>query len=102
MPKIAMSDADKRVLWHHMRTPAYCFAALLVLLGVNVLTGALLPYTQVAWKIEAGATALMVLTVLLFSMEVLREPPLLRVFASIGFFWVGILFALTLVDYLTR
>ncbi len=44
----------------------------------------------------------MVVTILLFSMEVRHEPPLVKLFAGIGFFWVGILFTMTLVDYLSR
>ncbi len=35
-------------------------------------------------------------------MEVRHEPPLVKLFAGIGFFWVGILFTMTLVDYLSR
>ena len=46
--------------------------------------------------------ALLVLTVLLVSMEVLQEPPLMRLFAALGFFWVAIMFSMTLVDYLSR
>ena len=44
----------------------------------------------------------MVATVLLFSMEVRKEPPLTRVFSLLGFCWVAVLFGMTLIDYLTR
>ena len=44
----------------------------------------------------------MVLVVLIFSMELIHEPPLMRLFSAISFFWVAILFSMTLLDYLTR
>jgi cytochrome c oxidase subunit 4 len=44
----------------------------------------------------------MVLTVLLVSMEMIEEPPLVRVFSALGFFWVMIMFGMTLTDYLYR
>ncbi len=72
MPRsLKISDADKRALWHHMRTPTYSFVALLALLGLIVLLGAFLP-VRWSWVVEAGAVTAMVLTVLLFSMEVLE------------------------------
>ncbi len=96
-----MTDAERRLLWRQMRTPVLSFVALLVLLGINVALGALLPFRQ-AWVLECAVTVCMVLVVLLFSMEVLTEPPLLRVFSFLGFFWVAIMFAMTSVDYLSR
>ena len=98
---VTLSDEDKRVLWHHMRTPTYAFVALLIMLGVIVLFGAFLPFRW-SWVIEAAVAAAMVLTVLLYSMEVLKEPPLVRVFSAMGFCWVAVLFGITLIDYLTR
>ncbi len=98
---VTLSDEDKRVLWHHMRTPTYAFIALLMMLGVIVLLGAFLPFRW-SWVVEGIIATSMVLTVLLFSMEVLKEPPLTRVFAAVGFCWVAVLFGVTLVDYLTR
>ena len=44
----------------------------------------------------------MVLTVLLFTMEVRDEASLLRFFSGIGFVWVATLFMMTMLDYLTR
>jgi len=96
-----MTDAERRLLWRQMRTPVLSFVALLVLLGINVALGALLPFRQ-AWVLECAVTVCMVLVVLLFSMEVLKEPPLLRVFSFLGFFWVAIMFAMTSLDYLSR
>lgn len=40
--------------------------------------------------------------IILFFMHVRRSSPLTRLFAVAGFFWLGILFVLTLGDYLTR
>jgi cytochrome c oxidase subunit IV len=42
------------------------------------------------------------LLVILFFMHVLYSRPLTWVFVGIGFFWLAILFALTLADYVTR
>ncbi len=96
-----MSHDDWQVLWQHMRPAVRSFVLLLVLLGVNVTLGATLPFSW-AYVVEGVVVACMVLTVLLVSMEVLREPPLMRLFAALGFFWVAIMFTMTLVDYLSR
>ena len=90
-----------RILWRHMREPVLTAGALLVMLGINVALGATLPFPNV-WIVELIVASAMVVTILLFSMEVRHEPPLVKLFAGIGFFWVGILFAMTLVDYLSR
>ncbi|MEH3145124.1 MAG: oxidase [Methylobacterium frigidaeris] len=96
-----LGQDDRRLLWQRMRAPVLASAALLGLLGVNVLLGATRPFAGV-WLVEIAVATAMVLVVLLVSMEVRHEPPLVRLFAGIGFFWVAILFAMTLVDYLTR
>ena len=44
----------------------------------------------------------MVALILLVSMEVIHEPPLIRLFSGLGFFWVAILVGMTLTDYLAR
>lgn len=85
----------------HMRMPAASFVTLLVLLCGTVGLGAWQPF-RLAYVAEVAITMCMVLVVLLVSMEVLREPPLVRVFAGLGFFWVMILFGMTTVDYLSR
>ncbi|GJD60405.1 oxidase [Methylobacterium frigidaeris] len=92
---------ERRILWQHMREPVLTAFALLVMLGINVALGATLPFPHV-WVVELLVAAVMVATILLFSMEVRHEPPLVKLFAGIGFFWVGILFTMTLVDYLSR
>jgi len=84
-----------------MRLPTISFAALLGLLAINVTLGATTPFRW-AWMIEAGVTLCMVLVVLLVSMEVWRDTPLIRVFSMLGFFWVLIMFSMTLTDYLGR
>jgi cytochrome c oxidase subunit 4 len=96
-----MTQQERRQFLRHMRTPLLAFAALLALLGINVLLGALLPFRQ-AWIVEGIVMLCMVLVVLLFSMEVIHEPPLMRVFAILGFFWLAIMFGMTSVDYLSR
>ena len=100
-PAAALSPEDRRVLRERLRTPFITLVALLLLLGVNVLLGALLPFRQV-WMVEAAVALAMVVMVLWASMELPQEPPIIRFFALVGFFWVAILFTMTLVDYLTR
>ena len=92
---------ERRILWQHMREPVLTAGALLVMLGINVVLGATLPFPNV-WIVELAVAGAMVATILWFSMEVRHEPPLVKLFAGIGFFWVGILFTMTLVDYLSR
>ena len=96
-----LSDADRRVLVEHMRKPLRVFVALMVMLGAIVLLGALVP-SHLASLVELAFTVGMVLTVLLFSMDVAEEPPLLRFFSFLGFCWMAILFGLIATDYLTR
>ena len=93
--------AEQRVIWSHLRVPAFAAIALLCFLAVIVLLGALVP-SRTASYIEAGLTICMVLTVLLFTMEVREEAPLLRFYSALGFCWLLILLGMTMVDYLTR
>ena len=101
MARISLSDADERVLRERLRTPLVTLVALLLLLGVIVVLGAWLPFRQV-WMVEAAVALAMVTVVLWASMELPQEPPIIRFFALVGFFWVAILFTMTLLDYLTR
>jgi cytochrome c oxidase subunit 4 len=96
-----MSREDWRTLRHHMRTPVLAFIALLALLGINGALGVFVPFQNV-WAVEAAIAVTMVLIVLAFTMELVEEPPVLPLFTLISFFWVAILFSLTLLDYLTR
>lgn len=84
-----------------MRVPVFAFAALLLFLAAIVLLGALAP-SRMASFIEIGLAVCMILTVLLFSMEVRLEAPLMRFFSLLGFAWVCILFGMVLLDYLSR
>ncbi len=101
MARARLSDADKQVLRQRLRTPLVTLLALLLLLGANVALGAWVPFRQV-WMVEAAVVLAMVAIVLWASMELPQEPPIIRFFALVGFFWVAILFTMTLVDYLTR
>lgn len=92
---------NRRELWHHMREPVLTFLALAVFLVINVALGWLQPFPH-PWMIELPIMVLMIATVLLFSMEVIEEPSLVRFFSILGFCWVAILFTMTLIDYTTR
>jgi hypothetical protein len=37
-----------------------------------------------------------------FSMELARHKPIVRLFSFLGFFWASILFGMIMIDYLTR
>ena len=88
-------------LRRRLRTPLAVTALLLTLLLINGLLGTFFIHGG-AWIPECLIAATMVATVVLFSMEALHEPPLIRLFSGLGFFWVAILFGLTVLDYLTR
>ena len=101
MNAAGLSEQDRQKLWRHMRTPLRSFIAMICLLGITVLCGATVPVRWI-WIVEALSTLTMVVIIVAVSMEVLREPPLIRVFSVVGFFWVAILFGMTLTDYLSR
>jgi cytochrome c oxidase subunit 4 len=96
-----MTRDDWAVLRRVLRVPALTLVALMALLAINVALGATLPFRNV-WIVEAGVAACMVAIVLLVSMDLLDETPLIRLFSSIGFFWMLIMFGMTLTDYLYR
>jgi cytochrome c oxidase subunit 4 len=91
-----MSELTRRLV-----TPFLTMLALLALLGTNVILGIFFISNRV-WIAEVFIAMAMVATVILFSMEALKDPPIVRLFAALGFFWVAILFTLTMVDYATR
>lgn len=101
MVDLDLSEDQKRDIKARMRVPTISFAALIVLLAINILLGATIPFEKV-WILETLVLATMVVVVLLLSMEVINEPPLIRLYAVLGFCWVSILFTMTLIDYLTR
>ena len=100
-PRPALDAKDRALLWSRLRVPVRTFLVLLTLLAVNVLLGATRPFEQV-WLVELAVVAAMAAIIVLVSMEVRHEPPLVRLFAGVGFFWVAILFGMTLTDYLAR
>lgn len=96
-----MTEAQKRELVDRMRTPILTFVALIGLLSINTFVGWCQFFPQ-TWMLNIGVLVLMIGVVLLFSMEVIKDPPLVRFFSVLGFCWVGILFAMVLIDYTTR
>lgn len=96
-----MIAEERREVWGAMRVPIFAFAALLVFLAVIVGLGWFVP-GRTASFVEAGLTLCMILTVLLFSMEVRAETSLLRFYAFLGFCWLTVLLFMTMVDYVTR
>lgn len=83
-----------------LRMPAIVLVALWALLLLNGLLGVFIHNN--IWYVEVPVAAVMVATIIVFSMEAYKAPPLVRLFAGVGFFWVSILFALILLDYATR
>ena len=62
-------------------------------------------YVHLGWLQTPMALFIAVLKALLimmFFMHLSRAKPLIVLTAAVGFFWLGILFVLTLSDYLTR
>lgn len=100
-PLADLTPDDRALLRRHLRVPVLTFLALLALLAVNVTLGASRPFAGV-WIVEMAVVAVMVALILLVSMEVRREPPLVKLFSGLGFFWVAILIGMTLTDYLAR
>lgn len=97
----AMQETERDAVWAAMRVPVFSFVALLGMLACIVFLGVVMP-GRVASYIEVGLTLGMVGTVLLFSMEVRHEAPILRFYSVLGFMWLAILVGMTMVDFLTR
>lgn len=96
-----MTPDEKQKIWAAMRVPVFAFIALLVFLAAIVGLGWFAPGRTTSF-IEAGLTLCMILTVLLFSMEVREEASLLRFYAMLGFCWLTVLLMMTMLDYVTR
>ena len=96
-----LTEEQKRDIKARMKVPTISFVVLTALLAINILLGATISFEKV-WILETLVLATMVVVVLLLSMEVINEPPLIRLYAVLGFCWVSILFTMTLIDYLTR
>lgn len=101
MKQEPFTPEQRREIWRQMRAPTFACVALMVMLGVIVLLGSLAP-SHVSSIIEFSLLVAMVLTVLLFTMEVREEDALMRFFAFVGFCWAAALFSLVMLDYLTR
>ena len=72
-----------------------------VLLAIQV-WAAFLPMSGYNTAVNMGIAGVMALIGLLFFMELIHGPVLLRLAAAAGFFWLVIMFPLTFADYLTR
>src|SRR5262249_3304921 len=75
--------------------------SLLVLLGITVGVA----YIHLGWLnvfAVVGIAVTKAVIIILFFMHVRYSPRLLWIFVCAGFFWLSILFALSLGDYLTR
>ncbi len=94
-------DPQRHEFLRRMNLPIRVFVGLVLLLATTVMLGVLQPFEAV-WIVELAVLLAMVVIVLLLSMEIVKEPPLIRLFSVVGFCWVAILFAMTLIDYLTR
>ena len=77
------------------------FIALMALLAITWSVGYidLGPFNLVFALAIAMAKAVLIM---LFFMHIRYSKPLLWMFAGVGFFWLGIMFALALSDYMTR
>lgn len=97
----SLSKEDREKIWEAMRVPVFSFVALLAFLACIVGLGWFMP-GRTASFLEAGLTLCMILTVLLFSMEVREESSLMKFYSFLGFCWLTILMFMTMVDYITR
>ncbi len=95
------TDEQRRAFLARMNLPLRVFVGLMLLLATNILAGAVQPFAGI-WIVETLVLLTMIVITLLFSMEILREAPLIRMWSIVGFCWVGILFGMTMIDYLTR
>jgi cytochrome c oxidase subunit 4 len=87
-----------------MKSPRFYLViavALLVLLAVTVGMSFvdLGPFNTIVAMLISVSKAVLIL---LFFMHLRHGGPLLRLFAGVGFFWLGIMLTLALSDYLTR
>jgi len=77
------------------------WAALLTLLAVTVGVS----YVHLGWFNPVAAVsiaAIKTVIIILYFMHVRYSPKLVWIFVAAGFFWLAILFSLSLADYLTR
>lgn len=93
--------ADRASAWDLWRRGLVVWAALLLLLAATVFAAyqPLGPFNTVA---GLGIAAVKTALVALLFMGLRRSGALVRLTAAAGFFWLVILFVLTLSDFLTR
>ena len=92
---------SQKSAWALWRRNLLVWAALLALLGLT-LGLAFVQLGGLNIVVALGIAGLQVALLGLFFMDLLRSNALLRLAAVAGLFWLVILFALTLSDYLTR
>ena len=100
MASFSLAGIDPKIR-EVMRGPVITTGVLLCLLAAEVLLAMTTPFPACGY-VELGIAAVMVIIVLTFSMELAHAPPLVRLFSILGFFWLAILFGITMIDYLTR
>ena len=77
------------------------FVALLVLLGATVYV-AEIDFGRWNFPVAIAIASIKAALIMLIFMHVRYSPALIWLFSFAGFFWLAILFALTLSDYFTR
>jgi cytochrome c oxidase subunit 4 len=87
----------------HPTTRVYVavFIALMVLLALTVGVSEI-HFGAMNFAVAVAIASMKALLILLFFMHVRYSEPLTWLVAGAGFFWLAILFALTLSDYFTR
>ncbi|MCD6679889.1 MAG: Caa(3)-type oxidase subunit IV [Burkholderiaceae bacterium] len=83
------------------RTPAAALLVLLVLLAINI-GCAWLPLGAYRPLIAVLLSVAMTLVLMIFCMHLRHASATLRLTAAAGFFWLSILIALSLTDFLAR
>lgn len=84
-----------------LRTYYAVFAALIGLLVVTVLI-AEVNLGALNFPVAIGIATVKAVLIMMFFMHVRYGTPLIWLIAGAGYFWLAILFGLTLADYLTR
>ena len=84
-----------------VRSYFYAWIAIKLVLGLSWGTAYLALGIFNFW-INIGCAFLMTALIAIFFMDLCQAPPLLRLAALVGFFWLMFLYVLTLADVLTR
>ena len=91
----------KRAVLEAARTPALALLGLLVLLAINI-GCAWLPVGTWRPLIAFAVSTVMTLVLMIFCMHLRNGSATLRLVAAAGFFWLAIMIALSLTDFLGR